>query len=245
MASEKRYTLTKFISTSVWLLAAAGLIVLLVAAISKKNTQIVRHIEISILGIQNHYFINKQDVKEILERVHKKPLDKPLASSLNLVLMEKELQKEKWIKNAELFFDNNNVLQVIITEREPVARIFTTSGASFYIDSSLAKLPLSSKFSPRLPVFTSFPTDVIVLTREDSLLLADIRLMGQFIEENDFWMAQIEQVDITSNRTFELVPKMGNQIIRFGNMDNYREKFNNLLAFYKRVQVKTGWNKYL
>ena len=62
--------------------------------------------------------------------------------AIDLASMENELQKSQWIKNAELFFDNNNVLQVRITEREPVARIFTTSGSSFYIDSSLDKIAI-------------------------------------------------------------------------------------------------------
>jgi cell division protein FtsQ len=149
--------------------------------------------------------------------------------------METELQKSKWIKKAELFFDNNNVLEVRISEREPIARIFTTSGLSFYLDSSLTRLPLSDKFSARLPVFTNFPTDVIVLSKEDSNLIKDIRILGGFIEANPFWMAQIDQVDISANRTFDLIPKLGNQIIHFGNAENYQEKFNNLLCFYKQV----------
>ena len=136
------------------------------------------------------------------------------------------------------------MLQVKVIEREPVARIFTVTGASFYLDSSLMRLPLSKKFSARLPVFTSFPTDVIVLTKADSALLRDIRVMSEFIEKDEFWMAQIDQVDITPNNSFELIPKVGNQVIRFGDMQNYEEKFNNLLAFYKTVQVKAGWNKY-
>ena len=85
---------------------------------------------------------------------------------LILHLWKQHCKKTQWIKKAELFFDNNNVLEVRITEREPIARIFTTSGSSFYIDSSLARLPLSDKFSPRLPVFTDFPTDVIVIIQK-------------------------------------------------------------------------------
>jgi cell division protein FtsQ len=55
----------------------------------------------------------------------------------------------------QLFFDNNEVLQVVIDEREPIARIFTVAGNSYYIDSSLERLPLSDKMSARLPVFTN------------------------------------------------------------------------------------------
>ena len=240
----KKRTIRKIMIASVWLLLGAGVIVLLVAAMSKKGTQSVARMEISITGVQNHYFIDKRDVKNILEKVNKKPLDHAVINSLDLVSMERELQKEKWIKNAEIFIDNNNVLQVKVLEREPVARIFTTTGASFYLDSSLMRLPLSKKFSARLPVFTNFPTDVIILTKADSALLRDIKVLGEFIEKDEFWMAQIDQVDITPDNTFELIPKVGNQVIRFGDMQNYKEKFNNLLAFYKNVQVKAGWNKY-
>ena len=231
MAKNKN-TIRRIINAAVWLILGAGVIVLLVAAIKKKDTQSLSRIEISITGVQNHYFIDKKDVKNILEKVNKKPLDDLVINSLDLVSMERELQKEKWIKNAEIFIDNNNVLQVKVIEREPVARIFTVTGASFYLDSSLMRLPLSKKFSARLPVFTSFPTDVIVLTKADSALLRDIRVMSEFIEKNEFWMAQIDQVDITPNNSFELIPKVGNQVIRFGDMQNYEEKLNSIPLYY-------------
>ncbi len=164
--------------------------------------------------------------------------------SIDLASMETALKQSQWIKNAELFFDNNNVLQVRITEREPIARIFTTSGSSFYIDSSLTRLPLSDKFSPRLPVFTDFPTEVKVLSKQDSDLIKDIRTLSQFINANSFWMAQIDQVDISSNRSFDLIPKLGDQVIHFGDAENCEEKFNKLLCFYKQVLTKLGWTHY-
>ena len=53
-------------------------------------------------------------------------------------------------------------------EREPVARVFTVAGSTFYIDDELTQLPLSEKFSARLPVFTNFPSDNKVLAKADS-----------------------------------------------------------------------------
>ena len=243
MASNK-YSFRKILVTAVWIMLGAGNVVLLVAAITKKNTDPIAGVEIKIMGVRNNYFVDRKDVVKIIEKVNAGKLDKAIASSLNLGTMERALQKDQWIKRAEMFFDNNNVLQVKIIEREPVARIFTSTGSSFYIDSSLKRLPLSDKFSARLPVFTSFPTDVLVLTKADSLLLKSVKVMSEFIGNNPFWMAQIEQVDITPSRTFELIPKLGNQVIRFGGADNYESKFNKLLAFYKQVQTRTGWTRY-
>ncbi len=57
-------------------------------------------------------------------------------------------------------------------------------------------------------------------------------------------MAQIDQVDITSENTFDLIPKLGTQVIHFGTAENYQEKFGNLLCFYKQVLTKLGWTHY-
>jgi cell division protein FtsQ len=244
MAAKRRYKLKKILTVSVWFILASGVVVLLVAAMSKKNTERIRGVEIKISGIQNNYFIDKSEVLKILEKVNGKRLEKVAANSLNLTAMESQLLKNDWIKKAELFFDNNKVLQVKITEREPIARIFTISGASFYIDSSLSRLPLSDKFSARLPVFTSFPTEVRVLKKRDSVLLAEVKTLSEYINSHPFWMAQIDQIDISSQGDFEMIPKLGNQLIRFGDASNYEQKFNKLLAFYQQVETHIGWNKY-
>ncbi|MDP4285901.1 MAG: hypothetical protein Q8891_15910 [Bacteroidota bacterium] len=244
MSGNKKYTFRKVLVIAVWVVLGSGLIVLLVAAITRKNNEQVTGVEINISGIQNENFIYKKDVLKVLEKVNGKSFKSATVSSLNLTEMENALQKNSWIKRAEIFFDNNNVLQVKITEKEPVARIFTTSGASFYLDSSLTRLPLSDKFSARLPVFTNFPTEVKVLSHKDSILLNEIKMISEYIKNHPFWMAQIDQVNITPEYTFELIPKLGNQLIRFGDGDQYEEKFNKLLAFYKQVETRAGWNRY-
>jgi cell division protein FtsQ len=91
--------------------------------------------------------------------------------------LEDRLENDTWIRNAELFFDNKQVLQVMVEEREPVARIFTMGGNSYYIDSSGAHLPLSDKVSIRVPMFTSFPSEGRRLRRRDSLLMDEIKTL--------------------------------------------------------------------
>ncbi len=244
MLLNGKYNFRKLLVIAIWMVLISGIVVLLVAAISKRNNERCAGVNIKITGVQDNFFIDQKEVMEVLQKTNRGKLKLKPLHSIDLSLMEIELQKSPWVKKAELFFDNNNFLEVKITEKEPVARIFTSSGLSFYIDSSLARLPLSDKFSARLPVFTSFPTDVIVLSRQDSNLVRDIRTLGEFFAANAFWMAQIDQVDILPDRTFDLIPKLGNQVIHFGNAENYLEKFNNLLCFYKQVSSKKGWSQY-
>ncbi|MBA2250834.1 MAG: FtsQ-type POTRA domain-containing protein [Chitinophagaceae bacterium] len=244
MAENKRYNFIKIFGTIIWILLGAGTVVLLIAAITKKNSRLCKAVVISISGVQNNYFIDKKDVLNLLEKMdNDKPEGRPV-NSFNLSSIENTLQKNTWIKNAQVFFDNNDVLEINIREREPVARIFNVSGSSFYIDSFCTYLPLSDKFSARLPVFTNFPTAISDSSKTNNKLLAGIKNLSLFIENDPFWMAQIDQVDIAADNTFEMIPKIGNQVILFGDAEDITVKFHNLLVFYKEVGSKVGWNKY-
>ncbi|MEP7142633.1 MAG: hypothetical protein ABI707_07175 [Ferruginibacter sp.] len=229
---------------TLWTAIGAGTVVLLVAAIQQKDAKKCTEVNINIKGVSNIFFVDKNDVlNTIISISGGKPVGKQVGS-FNLKAMETALQKNVWIKNAQLFFDNNENLQVNVLEREPAARVFTTMGSTFYIDSSIAMLPLSEKFSARLPVFTNFPSDKKVLLKADSNLLRDILTISTAIREDSFYMAMIDQVDITAQRTFEMIPKFGNTIIVFGDAKNAAEKLGKLQLFYKEVMLKAGWNKY-
>lgn len=242
MTEKRRYNATRIFGNILWAFLGMATVVLLGAAISLKNNKHCKGVNINISGTQNNFFIDKKEIGNILETLCGGTLTGKTLGSFNLSSIENKLKKDQWIKNAELFFDNNEVLMVNVTERSPVARIFTSAGSSFYIDTDIAMLPLSEKYSARVPVFTNFTSTT--LTKPDSSLLNDIKNIGDYILNDPFWMAQIEQIDINANRTFEMIPKVGNQIIVFGDAENYQQKFNNLLAFYKKVVTKIGWNKY-
>jgi cell division protein FtsQ len=105
-------------------------------------------------------------------------------------------------------------------------------------------MPLNEKFTPRLPVFTNFPSDKKVLRGKDSALMKEVKDISLFLLQDSFWMAEIDQVDINPSREFEMVPKVGNHIVVFGNGEDIAAKFRKLYIFYNDVLNKTGWNRY-
>ncbi len=247
MSDKKRYSIKKILLAILWTTVGAGTTVLLVAAIKKKDAAQCKDIEIKISGIENADGPKFVDDDDILNTIQKATGGNPKGKaigSFDLKKIETELEKSKWVKNAELFFDNNDILKVNLQEREPVARVFTTGNTSFYIDTALAMLPLSDKFSARLPVFTGFPSDDIVLSAADSSLLNEVKIISLAIQKDSFRMAMIDQVDITPQRNFEMIPKIGNQLIVFGDGSAAEDKFNKLELFYKEVMAKSGWGKY-
>ena len=170
MALQKKIVI-KWMLTTLWIAIGAGTVVLLVAAVRKKDAEHCKGININIIGVSNNFFVDKKDILDSIALIEgDDPVGKPVGS-FNLKIMEAKLKNNIWVKRAELFFDNNNTLQVKVIEREPIARVFTTGGTTFYIDTAIEMLPLSEKFSARLPVFTDFPSDKIVLSKADSSLL--------------------------------------------------------------------------
>ncbi len=225
-----------------WILAGIGTIVLMGAAMQHKNKKKCTDIRIEITGIEDHMFIDEKDVLDLIQLKGK--VTGTVVSSLNLRTMEASLETNPWVRNAEMYLDNQQVLQVQIEERQPVARVFTIQGGSFYLDSSGMRLPLSEKLSARVPMFTGFPSDNIKLSKPDSVLLKDIVKIGEYVLADSFWMAQVAQIDIEPGRQFEVIPVMGDHVVAIGNAEDLDAKFNRLYTFYKQAWFQKGIHYY-
>jgi len=229
---------------ALWIALGSSVLVLLVAAINIKDHKLCKGVEIEITGVKEIFFLDKNDISMI---VSGEGIARPAGIAVtrfNLQRLESVLEKNVWVKDAELFFDNNLLLHINILEREPVARVFTNSGNSFYIDSSCSIMPLNSKMNVRLPVFTGFPDNRKQSQTDDSVLVKHIRNLTMYILNDKFWLAQIAQVDINADNNFVMIPTVGSHTIEFGNGDNYERKFRRLLSFYQQVLSHTGIDTY-
>lgn len=227
-----------------WSVIGTVVVVLSVKAMNQQGEKTCSGYTIQIAGGGDHFSIDKNDVLTVLNNNGSRVIKGRSLKSFDLRGMENKLERNPWIKDAQLFFDNNGQLNVVITEAEPIARVFTVTGNSFYIDTALQRLPLSVLRSPELPVFTGFPTDKTRLGAADSALMADMKMISLYMKKDKFWMAQISQMDITPERKFEMIPTIGRHVIEFGTGENYEKKFRRLLLFYKDVLSKTGMDTY-
>jgi cell division protein FtsQ len=217
--------------------------VLLVAANGKEQKNVCKDLAVTIKGEGENFYVDKHDIIGSIRYEAGGSLVNRPVEEIDLAKMEKQLEKSSWIRDAELYFDSRNVLHVIVFEREPIARVFTTEGRSFYIDSSGVRLPLLDKVSVRVPVVTNF-TNAKKLTAADSLVLTDLKQIVHFISGDEFWNAQVAQIDIAGPRSYEVIPIVGNHVIRIGNAENLEQKFKRLLVYYRQVASKVGIDKY-
>ena len=228
--------------TAGWLSVAIAGMVLLGAAASKKNTKLCKGIVVEIEGGNDQFFVDEKEIMQLLNAnglLSERPIE-----SINLLMLEKRLENDRWIRNAEMYIDNKQMVQVRVEENEPVARVFTRGGYQYYIDSSCNKLPLSDRLSARVPMITNFPSDRTRWSRLDSNLMASLKEMALYINKVPFWKAQVAQLNVNDNREIEMFPTIGNHVVLLGKPEASEEKFNRLFSFYKQVWAKVGLEKY-
>lgn len=226
-----------------WSIAAAALILLFVVSWKAKSEKQLTDIQVELVGESAQaLFMDEIAIRSILNEQGVQvgmPIEK-----INLTQLEKFIEKTEWVKNAEFFINNKLVLEVKIEQRIPIARVFTASGASFYIDNEGSRLPLKQLTVLNLPVFTGFPTDQPKLSKPDSVLLKDVLFFAKTIQKDSFFMAQVAQVNIESNGTFQMVPTLGDHLVLLGTVDQLEDKLNRLFTFYKKVWLGSGINAY-
>ena len=226
-----------------WTMAAVALVVLFVFAWRAKTAKKCTRIDIVLTGNAGGFIF--MDEKEILKLINEQgvKVGTPIAD-IQLYKIEQALMATKWVERTKIFVDNQQQLKVNIEQRVPVARIFTVSGNSFYIDKVAQKLPLRQLSVLRLPVFTGFPSDLDKLSKPDSTILQNVLKFSSVIQKDSFFIAQVAQVNITPTGEFEMTPTIGSHTVLIGTVDQLEDKLNRLFTFYKKVLVPAGINAY-
>jgi cell division protein FtsQ len=185
--------------------------------------------------------VDKERLIRLVKATDSKILSKTL-DEINSEVFEEEIEKIPAILSADAYKLMVNekgtykgVLVVKVKHRKPVMRVMTSNG-SYYLD----------KYGVRIPVSSSYATNVLVATGSVSEKFAVEKLLPfvLYVEDNDFWNAQIEQIYVEEDGDVLLIPLVGRHIIELGDTDNYREKLNVMREFYKQVLVKNNWDKY-
>ncbi len=65
-----------------------------------------------------------------------------------------------------------------------------------------------------------------------------------YVEQDEFWKAQISQMNIDKNGNINMSTQVSKQIVEFGKPVDIEEKFRKLKIFYKDILPTKGWNSY-
>lgn len=179
-------------------------------------------------------FETPEEVLALLQRFHLDPVGKPM-SQVSCSAIEDSLRTLSLVLRCECYKTVGSKVGVNITCRKPILRVIPENGKSYYIDRD--GVPFD-----RLPKAVYLP----VATGHIDKAFAQKELfeMACFLQKDDFWNAQIEQINVNASHELELVPRVGSQIIRFGKVEKVKYKFDKLAAFYDKGVSHVGWQRY-
>ncbi len=242
MSAKRKISVRKVLQVLLALVATGGCITALLSASNIEDKKTLTGVDVNITNGDKYKFLDNDMVKSIaITDRHVDVLHMPV-NKLDIQRMEYILTANPWVANAQAYIDNQNVLHLNVTQRAPVARVFEDNGGSYYLDTSLAQMPISKQYTYYTTIVTNVPQ-----MHDDSIsrsIKGQVVALVRFVEQNSFWRAQIAQIAMDSSYSFQLVPVLGNHIILLGDTTDMKEKFDNLLLFYKKIMTHIGWDKY-
>ena len=156
---------------------------------------------------------------------------------INIAEMKQGLEKNPYVARADIFTSATGIINIRIDQYQPILRVIPDGEFTYYL----------SREGKRLPVDPKYPVRILVASgaiSQDSAHQASLYKMACYIAGDPFFCRQIEQIYVNPNGEYELVPKVGDHLVLFGNDNDIREKFTKLLRFYKKGLNQFGWNKY-
>ena len=214
-----------------WGMLIALTVIVLSFTDKKQGEQLVQLNQIDI-EISEDEFLTKDIVLQYIEK-HNFAYDGVVLSKFYLNDLEEVLLKHPAVKKAEVYSNQQGVMNLKLQQRKAIVRIKTAS-ADYYLDEDGFEMPLSKAYTPRV---------IVVSGDVNQQHHASIYAFIQIINKRGFWKSQIMQLHFSGDEVV-LIPRVGNQKIHFGRLVNSTEKLDNLYQFYKQAMPVKGWQTY-
>jgi len=220
--------------------------ILLIAFVNiGSDSRVVKKVIISIENQLENHFIDNNDVQGMITNGYTESIEGTSYKDLNVRELENRVKVNSYVEDAEIYRDLKGNLIIKVVLRRPVARIVQYEGPDAYIAEDGALLPVSDKFSSRVLLITGTGTKEIASS--ESIFKSDYSKLFElinYISADEFWKAQIAQIDMLKNGDVKLLPQVTKQYIEFGDLNDIKNKFQRLEIFYQDILPRKGWNSY-
>ncbi len=131
---------------------------------------------------------------------------------------------------------SDNRIRVTVHPMEPVARLWTSNGRSYYINREGKRIGADARFRVDVPQVVGRFTAEFPAVRLLPLL--------DYMSAHGEWNALVSMISVRDSANVFLLPTMRGHVINFGDVDNIADKFSRLKTFYKEVLPVKGWEFY-
>ena len=208
------------------------LVVFLYAFSSMRNaTRMVEIADVKFVGDDN-LFVTHEAVSKLLIQNQESVTNKP-KEIIDLNELESALNSNPMIKQAQVFMSVDGTITAEIEQKKPIARVSTN--ASYYIDETGSYMPLSTKYTARVPLVTGF------IEKND---LENVYAIAAKVQSDDFLLKHVVEIHQNENKTIDLKFRNHDFNIHLGSIEMLDKKINNLKAFYKKAMKDSTLDNY-
>jgi cell division protein FtsQ len=216
-----------------------GLAAITLTAVTVKQRAVVTELNILLKDGKSVHLIDRTYLKNILvEEFGSDLVDVPV-EFIDMQAVEMLFNQDGYVKNAEVFVNKSGVLEILVEERFPIMRIMDPE-RSYYLDEMGVTVPLSSHYSARVPIVYLPHAERLALTENRR---KDLVLLIKSINKSKFTTSLFDQIELTGDDEYNVVPFLGNEIIRLGDTQDLDDKLKRIELFYKKKLAKGYWNQ--
>ncbi len=232
----------------------------------EREKNLCRGLRVTVLDSAERGFITSGMVKNWFALEQQQFLREPI-DRINTLDVEAFVRRRGFVKEVHAYTTMDGMLNIELTQRKPILRVNSINGYDFYVTDDNYILPTQRYYTVYVPVVTGmvrlpFAPDYVgsldkwaggedqgeKKVSENYSFLANLINFVKFVEEDGFWNAFWVQINIRDSGQegrydpqVELVPRLGDQIVCMGSLDDYRGKLTKLMSFYRNGLDYTGW----
>jgi cell division protein FtsQ len=236
----------KILTISTWVVSFLALVALFAFARMEYLQSPVKSLRLVIDRPANGGFLEYKKTYSLIMKMTDSILGQPVGK-LSPYVLKSKLSSNPYVSHVELFTTMDGDLNVFLTEREALVRVFDSTNQSAYIDTKGVLFPLHPDYSARVMVASgcfAFPelmpgaTARVASKLYASSKLNDIYTLAGSLAKDEFLKVFVAQVYLDSLGEFELTPRLSNTNIVIGNTDDLDSKLNNMKVFFLNKAVK-------
>lgn len=200
--------------------------------------------EIDIKGVSGVYFVEDAEITKILEEAFPELKAGLMLEEVPMKEIEARLLGHPFVKSVEAMLGQKGILNLKISQHQPIARIAQPMGADGYITTEGRVIPTSTSYTSRVLILEGNYAEVLMDKGDITADMPELMDLIRFITEDDFWNAQITELEVNSKDNIRLFQQVGRQVIEFGDAHDIANKFDRIAVFYKEILPRKGWNAY-
>ena len=229
------------------LIAFVALCLVLVGFIGfvEKQAQLKTYggLEVDLEAVSGVYFVEDKEIEQLIGAAFPNLKSDLPVTEVPLAMIETRLAGHPFIKSAQASIGHKGILTVKIRQHEPIARIAIPMGADGYITTEGLIIPTSPTYTSRVLILVGKYAETL-MDQGNVDAMPELMPLIRFITKDEFWSAQVTELEVNKKDDIRLHQQVGKQVIEFGDAQDIVSKFKRIEVLYKEILPRKGWNAY-